>query len=572
MTLFRSKAKARNKEWSLLTHVILLALFTFGMIGLWLLPVLVMGDPWEVHPLLLARNLAESGVFSIQDVLGRFIRTAWLQEIGVPSAIDGRLNALFYAWKSPWIGWENLTGWSALAAGITGLSLVALWDAIRRWSNVRTAWIATVLYAFFPIIWQRAVIADNYPIAYLFLFLAFDLFLALRKRSLLWACIAAGIAMGLSLAAKDVFMLFLPWFVLVFFWAHRKQWKKVLVPAAAFVVCIGAMYLLPYLGDIGRYGYPVNQNIARIWPGADQIANESYLHLYPDPYTYLFDRRRFNAEHLAAMETWPLLTRIQEQKVLIGYGLSGGIVYSILNSFWLFVHALPGIVQLSTVGGPLLWLLIIPGCVALWREERFTLLALGGLTLALYLELSFILHYEREHLMDIAWVLAILAAVGIKAVALPLATAWKRISPVALVAVITLGLVLHLLLVNRLEFARLYAKSSVPESRAAAASVVMLPINAVVLVPGHPNDVASLALFTDRTIVLMQRETVQRLLEKGQFDEAAYRFGATHALGYEADQFAAMKGAYAQLAPVEIQPTPPASTSPLLRYFLQVIR
>lgn len=70
----------------------------------------------------------------------------------------------------------------------------------------------------------------------------------------------------------------------------------------------------------------------------------------------------------------------------------------------------------------------------------------------------------------------------------------------------------------------------------------------------------------------MQRETVQRLLEKGQFDEAAYRFGATHALGYEADQFAAMKGAYAQLAPVEIQPTPPASTSPLLRYFLQVIR
>jgi len=510
---------------------VVLALF----VGLWMLPVLLAGFPYQFPGLILARNVAETGMFSLTDSLGRMLSPSLLASEGVISTVDGRLSALLYVLASHWLGWDQFLGWTLLSSAVMGVSLLLLWLAVYRLLNARSAWLSTILLGLTPLIWQQALTVDNYSFAFFFLFASFAAFVWLKDRSHFGAVALAGILFGCSSASKDVFLVFLPWYVVAYLWIHRRAWKRGILGVVLFFILAGSIYLAPYIGDIRALGYPVNQNISRVWPGDQQLEDATYLHLYPDPYTYYFDREAFDAEHLAEVEQWSWLARMQEQKTLLNYGLTSGPFTSLANSMWLFLHSFPSLFQQAMVGSVVLWLFIVPGFLILLHREKTLAVLLVGLVLSMYAMIAFVLHYEREHLMDVVWVLTLFAALGVGGVSDTLASSWKRVSSSLLTILIMIVLGVQLVQTNRNEFARLYRASTVPTALAQAQLLSSLPEDAVVALPDHSTRVMDLAFLSGRTMVSFKEETVERLRAERGLKNAFNIYAVTHALGYSQD-------------------------------------
>ncbi len=524
----------RFPRLTLPAHLVLLAIFAIAMILVWMLPVLLAGYPSDIPTLLLpARNFAEAGVFSITDHIGRYLTPALLKVSGEITAGDGRLSMMLNGWISTFVPFSNLVGWSFVASVIMALSLFPWWIAVRSFFSTRIAWIATVIFALMPIYWREAVFPNNYQFALLFLFCSFAAYGLLRKKSPLLAVAMAGIFFGLAVSAKDAFLVFVPWFVICAFIFYRPAWKKLLLTVVTFGVCALIPYLAPYIGDIRTVGYPVNQNLARVWPGGDKIANEIYLHLYPDPYTYFQDRERFDRELLARIDTMTTLERLQYQKILLNFDVGQpSFGDALVNGVWLFAGSIPSYFQQDVMGGMALWLFILPGVIVLWKRHRRFAVALLGLLILTELEIRFVLHFNREHLMDTGWVLALLAGIGVAAVSDVLAASAKKYSVVLVSCVITILVSGQLLQANRVRFARVFASTVVADTVAAAEEIKTVPIDAVVAVPPTSAHVEQLALLSNRSVVLFAPETIERLLEQGTVRDVFQMYGITHVMRY----------------------------------------
>ncbi len=544
------------------------------MVCVWMLPVLLAGYPNDIPTLLLqARNFGEGGVFSLTDQLGRYLHPELLKVSGTPSADGGRLSAIIFGWIGTFVPYADLIGWSFVASVLLGACLFPLWIATRSFFDTCVAWITVVIFALMPMYWREAIFINNYQIALFFLFMSFASYGVLRRKTLLAVAIA-GLFFGLAVSAKDTFLVFVPWYVIATLWFCRPAWKKGLLMITVFGVCSLAPYLTPYAGDIRTLGYPVNQNLARVWPGEEEIENEIYLHLYPDPYTYFFDRERFERELLARVQTLSALERMQYQKILLNFDLAPGFFTSLLNGAWLFVGSIPSYFQQDTMGGVFLWLFILPGIVLLWRKNKRFAIAILGLLIFTELSIRFVLHFNREHLMDVGWALALFAGIGIANIAEGLSRSWKKITPTMLTSVIMLVVAAQLIQANRTRFARIYSKVMVQHTVAAAEALRALPENVIVATPLGPSNLTQVALLSGTSVVLFSGETVRRLLEQGTLSDVFKQYEVTHVFGYPDALAESMRRAMPSLRIITdplIGPQSPAVT-PALRWLLHFIR
>jgi hypothetical protein len=510
-----------------LTHIsywqILLALAACcAFVLVWSLPVLVMGDGFGFFPHLEARNFAETGMFSFTGNFGRLLSTNIIPGIGTPSASDGRLSRVLVALLSQGIAWDDLVGWTMAGATVLAIGMLCWWSVVYRLFDRRTAWVTLFITALMPVYFREAVWFDNYNLALACLAASGAAYVWLKDKRMTVALLIAGLLFGASCSAKDVFLIMIPWIGVTFLW--KKQWKG----GAVFFIAAAAVYMVPYMSDIATLGYPVNQNLARLWPGAETIANETYLHLYPDPYTYHFDRAAFDEQFIAAVETKSLSDRMRDEKVMMSYGLADGIFRRVRLGTWLILHDIPSFFQRQTVGGVFLWIFALPGIVLLWRREKALVLWLLGLVVSMYIAIRFVLMYEREHFMNIAWIYALFVGYGITEI-----SAMQRHVRVGLATVLLTALCcLQLLQANRYEVAAWYNKSNVAELRGAAETLRGLPEDAVIALDIHPSSVESLALLSDRTLLLFDTETVERLRSAGTLKSVFTRYGVTHALDY----------------------------------------
>lgn len=518
------------RRLSLTWHLGALVLFCAVLASAWYIPVLVSGHSYEIPHLHPARNFADTGTFTMKDSIGRYVMSE--HHPAEISAKDGRLSTVIFATLSPLIGWDNMAGWALLSTLIVAFSFIPLWFAIAGLFGRRIAWISIILTSLMPIYWKKAIYLSNFQLALFFLFVSFAAFVLLRKNH--WRALAvSGLFFGLSVAAKDLFLIFIPWYVFSYIWIYRSKWRHVLRGLFLFFGITFCVYLVPYIGDIQQNGYPVNWNVARVWPGAAEIANETYLHLYPDPYTYHFDRETFDAFILEKAENATALERTQMQKTLRAYGVGDwNFLKTLKNSVWLFVNSIPSFFHLGTIGGIFLWLFIIPGAAVLWKDDRRMALLFGGLILSTYIIIRFVLGYNREHFEDIGWVLAILAAIGVVSVSDCCASFYKKNSARAISAVITLILALQLLQANRVELARLYRKTMIADTLSVSRAVAQVPTDAVIAMPLHPMLTTRITFLSGRTTVIFAEETLRTLLEDGHLEDAFEQYEVTHIARY----------------------------------------
>ncbi len=516
------------------------------------------------------------GSFSITDALGRFLSSDGIASLGIASAADGRLSAVIFAQAARWIAWKNIVGWAGVSAFLTAIAVVPWWFIVRRLADVRTAWIATVVFALLPLTWRQALFLENYQTAVLFLFLSIVSFVHLSQRRPSAALLLSGVFFGLAVSAKDVFLIFVPWLVCGYLWEHRTRWKRAVAGVFLFGAASGCLYLLPYAGDIRTPGYPVNQNLARVWPGAEEIGNEIYLHLYPDPYTYFSDREGFERRYLDGLSLLTPLERVQKEKILLNFGLGRqSALRSIGNGFWLLLGDIPSFFQQATVGGAVLWLFLIPGLLAIWQRKRRLAVHAIGLVASAFFIITFVLHFSREHLMDVSWILAFFTAVGVASVGDALVRVRRGWSSTTLSSIITVILALHLLQVDRIETGRLFRSSIVPRTLAVASAMEALPAGVIIAVPGHANLAQQYAFLSDRSITIFQEETIGRLLGEGKLRTVFATYGVTHAALYPDTLGRRMRAAVPGLVLLPEEDVPAAGgskPSALLRWLLHILR
>ncbi len=375
-------------------NIFLLILFAALMVFVWEFPVVVMGYP-HIFPYIGAGHT--------------FLQT------GLIPPDEGRLQVLLIALFSKWIPWSSLVGWSFMSAGIFALTIIPWWFAVRKLFSETIAWIATAVLSLMPLYWLQAVTVDKYTFSFLFLFLSFTVFVSLRERHRFAAIILSGVIFGICIAVKDTFLIFLPWLVLSYLWLNRESFRRAFIEIACAVFCIAAVFVISFLPNLLRMeGLSFDERVAGIL--SFSRAAPSTGELYGDEYNYNFDREWFEQDLLKKRsEEQGFLQNIQQLHRLISFNVGEQSIWKSLGSgAWLFVNRIPDLIFMDTVGGIILWLLIIPGIVVIYRKNRKLLWFFVGLMLTSDLIVRFILHFQRSHLVNTGWILAILAALGVK--------------------------------------------------------------------------------------------------------------------------------------------------------------
>lgn len=547
----------------------LLLLLICSVVAVWMLPVLVSGKPLDAPRLLFARNVAASGSFLFTDEIGRFLGEQSLHTDVVPSAHDGRLSALIIAFLSQFLQWDQYIAWTVLGALSFAAGLGCYFFTVRQLLSERIAWVSTTLLGLMPLMVRDAIALDEFNVALPLFFASMTAFVMLQKKHLTIALLLSGILYGAACSAKDVFLIFAPWYVLSCIWLLWRDTGKLLRYLGVFSIAAAIVYLLPYIGDIRELGYPINQNIARVWPGDQQIQNAIYLHFYPDSYTYFFDREAYDASYLAELSQQSPLAKLHAQKAMINFDVgSPHRALVLLNSAWLLLANIPNLFHLETVGGIVLWFFIVPGVLLLWQRKRTLTILLLGLMLSSELIIRFALNYSRSHVADYLWIIALFAGIGLCAFADLCAKQKKMPDAKKLTIVLTLVLSLFLLQVNRSVLARDFQRARPGIGLHIAMQINQAPQGSVIALHKGSFDHKDVVQHSAHTLTLFASDTVEKLLETEKIPDAFAVYGITHIYGFDDDLTHRI---HAQ-ADVEIVPTVPyADTSSVQSTFLKTV-
>lgn len=556
-------------RWS--DPLLLIGVLLLGSI-VWLLPVALVGFPFEAPHLLLARNIAMSGLPSMTDDIGRLLAPHLLPSLGMPTALDGRLAAYIWALFGGLFSWNALNQWVVLNTIMLASAAGCWWYVVLRLFGRSTAWLSLLLLMAMPVFARQSIIVDPYGPGLFFLFLSFALCLGLWPRRPWLALVLSGAVFGAAAGCKDAFLLFVPLMAGCFLWVHRRHRKKAFCQTFVALCALGLVYAVPYVNDIKTIGYPYNQNLILLWPTKAEIRNEIYLHLYPDPYTYFFDRERFTNKYIASLPELSLIERLNQGKLLLNFRLGGGIGFRFFNGVWLLSQASITYFQQELIGSLWLWLFVIPGWYALHRRKHSLAWILPFLIVASELIIRFVLHYERNHFLEVAWIFALFGAVGIAEMGEKLKG--ERIRAGGVMALITGVLVLQSLLTYRIQLARDYRGTPVPLLYQIASAAKQLPVTAVVAVPFPPDLTEALALMSNRTIILLREETVASLFKEGNWKTISERYGITYLYGYDHALTEHLRTVTPAITAMQaaVLPSPDALATPWLRWLVNVIK
>ncbi len=483
--------------------------------------------------------------------------TRLFKEEGIFDFGSRRLVPIVLSLFSPLIGWQELMPWIYVNASFLSLALIAWWVLVYRMFNTKVAWISTVVFALLPLYWIKALTIDGYSLGFLFLFLSFISFRELMGRSRMGAIVLSGIFFGLALASRDVFILFLPWFGIAYLWIERNRWKKAIVEGVVFALLSAAIFSFPYIAS---------GNLME----AFSPRQAGWGHFYPDQYTYEFEKEEY--EELSTKEfksrTWLEQTEHRHYRLIFGVDEKGPLIM-LWDGLWLFVNRIPSFFMMDTVGGLFIWLFIIPGAIVLSRSNKRLLILMIGLGLSVELIVRFYFHFQRIHLMNYGWILALLSGFGVVYISEKTVPSKKKKAIAIASTFIVILIAGQLVQANRKQFARLYERSKVPQAIAAAEQLKKFPEDSRVAYPiAYRNYLA----LSDVQGLYFHEDTVARLVENRKLREAFNHYGITHVIGYPKESIDGIKRLMPGIKVVEPVEGGGVEVTPVVRYLLHLVR
>ncbi len=518
---------------------------------IWYSPALLKGDvPYKINESLpLAKNIYQTGLYSLENSQNIFLSSSLIKQEGEISSLGNKFTAYFYAWVFKVVGLLSPQGLILFAILLNALTLVIFSLAVWRLFGLKVSVIFSALYVFMPFVWSSIYSLGNYEFGVLFVSLFFLFFVLGRdSRYSIFFYSMAGLWLALAAIVKEPFLLLIP-IVIVYLWfrSSRKAVWACLVP----IILVLAVFYLPNFFDKDSG----NVYSLIFFSGGQRTFSDynSYGHLYPDPYTYHFDRQNFLAEYNQGIKDSGFIGSLQLKKVLANLGEARLSIFERLSlGVVLLATHLSYFVSLKEVGGPLILFLMMLGFLYLkGKDKRLSDFFILWVAATVFL-LSFVVLVNRSHLRDFSWLLPLLGALGICFLADALKEKIKlpaKAEP--LFWLVLLGVfVYHLALMDRLNLGRLYEAPESPKIEAAASQLkkMNIPNEKIIALGFSSQGQLAINYLADKSTIIFSPETINRLSREGKLAEAFKKFNVSYAMGFS-DELSAV---IASSTPVQV--------------------
>jgi len=550
--LIRKTGKAfASKPWAILA--ISLPFAFVCVTAIWLAPIAFKGYPAiqpEWHMVISARNYAQHGIVGSEDALNRVVSPDTVASSVQTSSLGNKLTSVCYGLLFRLFGdidWRTLY---LLAIIISALSAIIFTIVVFRLLGLIPALLFPFVYAFLPFNAEQSQFVGTYEFSLLFFSLFCLLYFGRFKAKLEnYLLPAAGIFLALAGLAREAMYVFVP--ILGLWLLYKREWKKILlifIPAA--IVILGLPLAFGWHGDdYIKLLTNQEQGAAAVRPYSDF---DYYSHLYPDPYTYQFERQAYLAAYKDRISSAGFPARIDLLKSANNMGEMKISLWQrfLIGSNNLLAH-LARFFSLEVIGGPLVFLMIVFGWWKLRgdKNDLFWLTAwwIGGMT--------FILSYAtlviRSHLMDYGWLLAALVAFGLYSLR-PIVNDLflKRSVQAAAFIFVILMFLYSMVLSDRVYWAQSYGNSDFPTMEYLSAQISNYDFSATgvgTIAVGCRDGHNFFNFTTGKTFIYFDPETVKSLAADNKLNAAFADFGVKYIACFdEADSELILKNSSAK--------------------------
>lgn len=514
------------------------AIFFVALVAglVWYSPFLFKGYSPDVvnDQLVLARNMAKTGKFSLYNDHGVLLASDMVARTGETSSIGNKLTARLYSKVFGAFGQLGVSEIVTVSVIINSLTILAYAFLVYYLFGIKTSLVFSLVYAFLPTNWRNVYALGNYEFSFLFLSLFFLLFFFGREKKYSQAYLtASGLFLSLAILAKEAFLIMLP-VLFVFFILQRKN-KELVWIFAPVVIVMSIFYLPSFFGGENIYkGQLLTQ-------APDKQYDFSLAgHLYPDYYTFRFDQEDF-LKHYKQIEKGEqgIIKSLNVKKAAANVGVKDINLWErIIVGANLFLAHAARFLSLEDVGGPFVFSLGFLGVLYLKKRNdflrKFFIWWIGG---SIFL-FSFVAIAGRNHLMDFGWAIALLVTLGAGYVFEIVVRNFDLSDRKKLITSVLASLILiyGLLVADHAAWGRAY-DGAILKTYAYADAVKDKNIaNQDVIATAIRQDENLLLNFlADKSVIVFRPETMEKILAQGKAKEVFKDFNIKHILGYSDD-------------------------------------
>jgi len=468
--------------------------------------------------LILARNFAETGQYKMESKQNVILNSSLSAKDGIPYNPGNELTYIIYGYIFKYFGFnQNLALYFSII--LWALSGIILFFLVNKLFNLKIAIIFNVIFIFLPVILQGALLSGFYEWAILFFSIALYLFFNVKNKLFWLNIILAGIFFSLSILCRNAFMVSVVPFIIYEFYRHKSV-KKLISLGVPIVLIVGM-----FLG----YNFLAGRNTDYL--PKDDINFSNYGHLYPDPYTFHFEKESY-------------LNSIQNtsNSLFSEYLLKYGHKVSLKNQLIMYFDSIKfypkEFIKLIISGGPLIILLMFLGIYYLFKIDKKLFKFFILWFVVWYVALVILKTNNWDHFLELSWPLILLIALGIYylfnfIIELNIKNNFKYIALI----LISLFIILHFSQCDKWMLHEEYNTSNMKIVMSFVDIIEKEDLNNknIIATDYHPSVPLALNYYTNKNFIYFHPETIKRLLAENSLQSVFDKFRVSHIIGFEND-------------------------------------
>jgi len=475
---------------------------------------------FESDNLILARNLAITGEYKIDNQKNVILSSEIIKGDGIISTFGNKLTPILYAGIFKIFGFnQNFPLYISLI--LYGIITVLFFLIVLKLFNIWVASIFVFIDIFSPLVMQHAVSFGGYEWAILFLAIALLLYLRKEKPGLV-KLFFAGLFMALASLSRNSFLI-IPITFLVYDFIRTKSFKRLIV------------FVLPLLVLWGVYLGPVifSKNANNSYLSSEETTS-AYMHIFPDSYTWNFERDEY-IESIKDSDTY----NYDYSQFLGKYGYSVSLKDKILM-YWASIISYPkGFIAQTTFGGPIIVFLLILGGFYLYKNKKYLLGLFSLWALLTYLFLIVAKSNHWGHFIAFQFPIFLMASLGFYWILQFIKKQeFKKYIQYLFIGGIVVTLFIHLIQSNKWMLHENYLYTNTEKTLELVKSIegtqAVIDKKTDIIAVGLENPASSvLNWYTDYSFVYFAPDTVKKLLKENKLQWAFEQFNVTKIIGYD---------------------------------------
>jgi hypothetical protein len=482
--------------------------------------------------LILARNLSFANKYSIENSQNVILSSSLIKKEGISASTHNELTPIIYGKIFGFLGLNLKT---PLYVGILlySITTVLLFFLVLKLFGLKIALIFSGIDIFIPFVLAGSVWLGFYEWGMFFFVIGISIYL-LKEKASIWRLLSSSLFLGLAALARNAFLISFVLLTLYDFYAnfiYEKDWKQIkqwILPATKRIF----VFTLPV---ILLFGGVMLMDRAQDRTNAYLNAAEAGYngHLFPDPYTYHFEKETFISQIKNTAQG-------DQLSALISYGYVRSLKAIIKIYFTSIKYYITAFTRQPSLGGSLVLFFLVLGAVFLYRRNKKLFVFSASWIILLFLVLIALRTSNDDHFLEIRFPLVLLISLGIFGT-----LSWlrgviqNRKTHIVLTVAILLVLLVHLIQSDKWRFHEDYENSNMEKRIVLVNAIkergILNKEKDIIAVGIDDNTPAILNWYTDLSYIYFSPETVGKLLKENKLQWAFDQFGVTGAAGYDKD-------------------------------------